>query len=432
MRDPAIENVQWIAAWSRQEQMVAQWPTPLRKIGSIGIVGAGMMGTAIAAAHLQYRLPVVIHDVNETVLGKARATVADELTKAGGHMAAGTQHRLLCLTRDLADVAGCDLVIEAIAETLTAKRQLFALLQPHLSEQTIVASNTSTIPLERLAQGMTAPSRFCGMHFCHPVAERPLVELVYGPQTAPATLDAIVAHVRRIGRMPMSTPDGPGFVVNRLLFPYLAEALESLQEGHAAESIESAAAEFGMAIGPLRLMDEIGLDTTLRAGLVLATAFPERVAASPLLIALIKAGRLGRKTGAGFFSYTDEKCTSADSSERALPLPGELESRAGCEDVAGPIAPHRLVLPMLLEATRLLEEGKVRDAREVDLAVLFGLGFPAEKGGLLWWAETVGAKRIVALLQSLPAMGSRAEPTLLLKKLAATGGQFYPDHHRAA
>jgi 3-hydroxyacyl-CoA dehydrogenase len=150
------------------------------------------------------------------------------------------------------------------------------------------------------------------------------------------------------------------------------------------------------------------------------------------LISMIKAGRLGRKTGAGFFSYCDEKDATVHSSERAMPLPGESESRAGCEDVAGSIPPHRLVLPMLLEATRLLEEGKVQDAREIDLAVLFGLGFPAEKGGLLWWAETLGAQHIIALLDSLPIMGSRAEPTRLLKSLAITGKRFYPERHRIA
>ena len=188
-------------------------------------------------------------------------------------------------------------------ETLPAKLQLYAQLQRHLGPQTILASNTSTIPLQRLGRGLADASRFCGLHFCHPVQQRPLVEIVCGPQTSDATIAAAVAHARRIDRMPMVVQDGPGFVVNRLLFPYLNEALELLREGVPAESIERAAAEFGMTIGPLRLMDEIGLDTTLQAAWVLGAAFPERVVSSPLLVSLVKAGRLGQKTGAGFFSY---------------------------------------------------------------------------------------------------------------------------------
>jgi 3-hydroxyacyl-CoA dehydrogenase len=412
MLTPALENVQWIAAWGRQDRAVAQPATGPRKIASVGIIGAGLMGTAIAAAHVQYRLPVVIHDLNAAALGRVGDSVAAELREANAHVTPGALGRLLRPTADLAEAAGCDLVLEAIAETLPAKLQLYAQLQRHLSAETIVASNTSAIPLQRLARGIADPSRFCGMHFCHPVPDRPLVEIIYGPQTSDLTMTAVVAHARRIGRMPMTTPDGPGFVVNRLLFPYLGEALELLSEGVAAESIDAAATEFGMAIGPLRMMDEIGLDTTLHAGLVLATAFPERIVASPLLVSLIKSGRLGRKSGAGFFSYStllDEPAVAP-----CARIPPKQEQMA-----------YRLVLPMLLEATRLLEEGKVRDAREIDLAVLFGLGFPAEKGGLLWWADTLGAQRIIALLGSHGAMGSRAEPTPLLKSMAAAGDRFY-------
>ena len=140
------------------------------------------------------------------------------------------------------------------------------------------------------------------MHFCHPVRQRPLVEIVRGPQTSQRTIAAAVAHVQGIARMPIVVEDGPGFVVNRLLFPYLSEALELLREGAPVDAIERAAAEFGMAMGPLRLMDEIGLDTILQAAWVLAAAFPERIVSSPLLVSMVKAGRLGRKTGAGFFS----------------------------------------------------------------------------------------------------------------------------------
>ena len=303
MLSPAIEHVRWISDWSRQDHGIRQRPAGPRKINSVGIIGAGMMGTAIAAAHVQYRLPVLIHDANEEVLGRAVASVAAELREAHGHLTPKSLGHLVRPTADLAEVAHCDLVLESIAETVPAKLQLYAQLRRHLAEHTIVASNTSTIPIQRLARGLADASRFCGMHFCHPVRQRPLVEIVCGPQTNDLTIAAAVAHARRMDRMPIVVQDGPGFVVNRLLFPYLGEALELLREGTPVESIERAATEFGMAIGPLRLMDEIGLDVVFQSGWVLAEAFPERIVASPVLVSMIKAGRLGRKTGAGFFTY---------------------------------------------------------------------------------------------------------------------------------
>ncbi len=396
-----------------------------RKIRSVGIIGAGMMGTAIAAAHVRHRLPVVIHDANEEALDRVTASIAAELGAAEGAWLPGPLRRFVRPTAALAEVGQCDLVIESIVESLAAKRRLYAQLQGHLSGQAIVASNSSTIPVQRLAEGLAGASQFCGMHFCYPVQQRPLVEIVCGPQTSQRTIATAVAHVQRIARLPIVVEDGPGFVVNRLLFPYLSEALELLREGVPIHVIERAAAEFGMAMGPLRLMDEIGLDTILQAAWVLAAAFPERVVSSPLLVSMVKAGRLGRKTGAGFFFYGGP--TSPAVSAAVDPAVAELLApwidsppRTVPDNIA-----WRLVLPMLLEATRLLEEGKVRHPCDIDSAVLFGLGFPAEKGGLLRWADKLGAQRAVALLQSLVAIGPRAEPTPMLRTLAETGGSFY-------
>jgi 3-hydroxyacyl-CoA dehydrogenase/enoyl-CoA hydratase/3-hydroxybutyryl-CoA epimerase/3-hydroxyacyl-CoA dehydrogenase/enoyl-CoA hydratase/3-hydroxybutyryl-CoA epimerase/enoyl-CoA isomerase len=421
----AIENLRWMAEGERKESAISQKPDSPRKIRSVGIIGAGMMGTAIAAAHVRHRLPVVIHDADEEALGRATALIAAELGEAGGEGLRESLPRFVRPTATLAEVGRCDLVIEAIVESLAAKLALYAQLQGHLRRQTIVASNSSTIPVQRLAGGWAEASRFCGMHFCHPVRQRPLVEIVRGPQTSPETISTAVAHVHGIARIPIVVEDGPGFAVNRLLFPYLSEALEMLREGSPVDAIERAAVDFGMAIGPVRLMDEIGLDTILQAAWVLAAAFPERVVSSPLLVSMVKAGRLGRKTGAGFFSYrgpTSPLASGAVDAGVAELLAPWLDPppRTGHENIA-----YRLVLPMLLEATRLLEEGKVHDPRDIDSAVLFGLGFPADKGGLLRWADKLGAPRVVALLQSLTTMGPRAAPTSLLRTLAETGGSFY-------
>lgn len=426
MSTPALENVRRIVAWSRRNHGESHVGANPPKIGSVGIVGAGLMGTSIAAAHVRHGLSVVIHDANQDALAGAIPAIVAELREADGDSSPESFIDYVCPAVDLAEAARCDLVLESIVEVLSAKTQLYAQMQPHLAEHTIMASNTSTIPIQRLANGMTDASRFCGLHFCHPVQKRPLVEIVRGPETSDSTIAAMVAHVQRLDRIPIVVQDGPGFVVNRLLFPYLSEALELLREGASIESIERAATDFGMALGPLRLMDEIGLDTTLQAAWVLSAAFPDRIVSSPLLVSMIKAGRLGQKSGAGFFSYDSPK---GDISHGAV-------DTAVTEIIAPWIDPspqheqtaivHRLILPMLLEATRILEEGKVGDARDIDLAVLFGLGFPVEKGGLLWWADTLGAEQIVTLLlSSISATGPRASPTPMLRTLAATGGRFY-------
>jgi 3-hydroxyacyl-CoA dehydrogenase len=422
MSQAAIENVRWIADWNRQDRAAHWRPASPRKINNVGIIGAGMMGSAIAAAHVLYRMPVVIHDTDEEVLAGSAASIAAEVRAAGGHLTPEASGRLAHPTTALAEAARCDLVVESITEQLAAKQQLYSRLERYGAEYTIVASNTSTIPIERLAAGLADPSRFCGMHFCHPVHQRPLVEIVRGPQTSDLTIAVAVAHARRIDRMPIVVQDGPGFVVNRLLFPYLGEALALLREGVPAEMIDRAAIEFGMARGPLRLMDEIGLDTALQAAWVLGAAFPERVVPSPLLVSLVKAGRLGRKAGAGFFEYRGSPGGADLTLAKIIAawIDSPLERRPAA-------LAYRLVLPMLLEATRILEENKVRDMRDIDLAVLFGLGFPAAKGGLLWWADTLGARQVVSLLQSLDAMGPRAKPTPMLQAMAATGATFYGD-----
>jgi 3-hydroxyacyl-CoA dehydrogenase/enoyl-CoA hydratase/3-hydroxybutyryl-CoA epimerase/3-hydroxyacyl-CoA dehydrogenase/enoyl-CoA hydratase/3-hydroxybutyryl-CoA epimerase/enoyl-CoA isomerase len=266
-----------------------------------------------------------------------------------------------------------------------------------------------------------------------------VVEIVRGPRTSDETIAAATGHVRRIGRMPIVVRDGPGFLVNRLLFPYLGEALELLREGVPADAIERAATEFGMAIGPLRLMDEIGLDIALQAGWVLAAAFPERIVSSPLLVSMVKAGRLGQKAGAGFYAY-GKRSVKGDSPIFADTKIGTVPDRAIDEiigrwiDSTGKQSSEtiacRLVLPMLLEATRILEEGKVGDPRDIDLAVLFGLGFPADKGGLLWWADALGPQRILGMLSSPRTIEDRNRPTPMLETLAKTDGRFYPSLSR--
>lgn len=422
MTHPALENVRRLVEWNRRGCAAGRRDAS-RPIQSVGILGAGVMGISIAAAHVRYGLPVIISDIDRNAIDRAPSAVEEELRQGGMECPAQNLRKLVRTSTDPESVVACDLIVEAIVENVSAKQELYARLREGLSDRTVVATNTSTIPLGQMAKYLPDPSRFCGLHFCHPVRERPLVEIVRGDLTSDGTLAAVVEHACRLERLPLVVRDGPGFVVNRLLFPYLGEALELLRAGVSAAAVEQAATDFGMARGPLRLMDEIGLDTTLHAGWVLAAAFPERIVASPLLVSLLKAGRRGQKTGAGFYRYAGPHGKALDD----VPDP-EAEKWLAPWRVSAPKAPiaslpHRLLLPMLLEATHLLADRTVEDPRDIDLAVLFGLGFPARQGGLLWWADSLGAKAIVAHLEV--AAEPHLRPTELLESLAKTGRGFY-------
>jgi 3-hydroxyacyl-CoA dehydrogenase/enoyl-CoA hydratase/3-hydroxybutyryl-CoA epimerase/3-hydroxyacyl-CoA dehydrogenase/enoyl-CoA hydratase/3-hydroxybutyryl-CoA epimerase/enoyl-CoA isomerase len=250
----------------------------------------------------------------------------------------------------------------------------------------------------------------------------PLVEVIRGAKTSDETVVTAVAYAKSIGKSPIVVNDGPGFLVNRLLLPYMNEALELILDGAEIKAIERAAKSFGMPMGPITLYDVVGLDTAVYAGAVLRDAFPDRVVESPLLPAMFAAGRLGQKSGVGFFSYKDPKKKGAPDptlGDIINPLIRKHEKFTDEQIIA------RLFLPMLLEATRILEEKVVRDPRDVDLGLIFGTGFPPFKGGLLFWADTIGAAKILEMLKPLESLGARAKPTPMLEKMAKEGRGFY-------
>jgi 3-hydroxyacyl-CoA dehydrogenase len=386
---------------------------------SLGIVGAGLMGTAIATVAVQHGLRVAMTDANADVLTGVKPAIAAELGEAAG----GVVERLVEITADPNDVAQCDVVLESVSETVPVKRAVYAEFEPRLGDRSILGTNTSTIPIARLAAELRVPERFCGIHFFHPVRERPLVEVVRGPKTNEQTIAAAMALAESLGKMAIVVEDGPGFLVNRLLLPYLTEAMELLLDGVPIERVEAVATEFGMAKGPLQLLDEIGLDTAFAGGRVLVEAFGDRVVVSPLMIAMYKAKRFGRKSGAGFFDYAEAGNDRPPIDPFAIERIREWVRPA--KQLNDDTILARLLLPMVLEATRVLAEGKVTDPRDVDLGVLFGLGFPAARGGLLHWADTLGAARVVEMLEPLAELGPRVQPTPLLAEMAAGGGKWY-------
>ncbi len=399
---------EWI---TRLAEHRAATPAGSRAISSAAVIGAGVMGRGIAMANAQHGIAVTLSDTSEEAIAHG---VADIQTHVDPTLIRGSQAA--------EELAAADLVIEAVIERLPVKRRVFKKLEPLAHEQTIFASNTSSIPVTEIAAKLARPQRFVGLHFCHPVAERMLLEIVRGEQTSDETIAVAINYARTIGKRPVVVGDSPGFVVNRLLTPYLNEALELLLEGAEVGAIESAATGFGMPVGPLTAIDAIGIDVALRAGTTIYEAFPERVVTSELLLMLFQSGQFGQKTGSGFFQYNGNVGggTLSHSAEQLI-HERRREQRAFSRDELT----ARLILPMLTEAELVLEAGLVASPHDIDEALIHGIGFPESTGGLLRWADGVGMATILEMLRPLRRLGPRYVAGRQIEALAAAGRGFY-------
>jgi 3-hydroxyacyl-CoA dehydrogenase len=288
-------------------------------------------------------------------------------------------------------------------------------------ETAIFASNTSTIPIGQIAAAAGRPERVAGMHFFNPVHRMPLVEVIRGEKSSDETIATIFALAKKLGKTPVVVRDMPGFLVNRILAPYLSEAVRLVRERCRIEDVDRAMKDFGMPVGPLALLDDVGLDVAVKAGEVLQAAFRERIKSGGDE-ALVAAGRLGRKSGGGFYDYPDgkrgEPSAAAYAALRVEPATASPLSRATIET--------RLVLPMVNEAAFCLEDGVVAGPGKLDLAMILGTGFPPFHGGLLRWADATGLPRVRSLLEELTGrFGSRFEPAPTIRRLADARGSFY-------
>ena len=250
-----------------------------------------------------------------------------------------------------------------------------------------------------------------------------LVEVVRGERTSDATVATVVQFVKRLGKMPIVVGDGPGFVVNRMLSAYLNETLDLVLDGAGIRQIDNAALAFGMPIGPIALYDLVGLDTAIQVGRTMWDAFKDRVKPSPILPAIIKAGRLGVKNGKGFYSYENKHHIATDD-PAVEPIINQYRGKDAA--LSDQTITERLFLAMLLEGIRVMEEGIANDPRDIDLGVMFGLGFPAFRGGLLYWADTIGLANVIAMLKPYASLGPRMVPPKTLVDKAQSGERFYP------
>lgn len=401
------------------------------KAESIGVVGAGTMGLGIAALALRRGLHVHLTDTRAEALERGEQKVLEEAAFDRELKGPNLDKVLelaphLATTLNSATLATCDVVVEAVFEDAKVKQQLMELLEAEALSDTILCSNTSTIPIAVLAEGREHPEKICGLHFFNPVRKMPLVEVIRGPQTSDETVARAAAVARQLGKSPVIVADGPGFLVNRLLLPYMNEATVLLGEGASMKGIEKTAKAFGLPMGPLELHDVVGLDVCLHAGRVMQQAFSDRVVPTPIVERLVKADRLGQKNGRGFYDWKQDKKGRWQKapSDEAASLIAESSRTEPAASAQGDLT-DRLLLPMLVEATRAIEDGIVRDVRDVDLALIMGIGFPPFRGGLFHWADSVGPAVLLEKLESLAPLGARYEPTAMIREHAQRGRPFY-------
>ncbi len=397
-----------------------------RKVMRVGVLGAGIMGAGIAGAHVRKGIPVVLLDNNPQAMERGIAGIAAGLKAQVDKGRMKPEDLVAALARlgaaaSLANVAECDVVIEAIVENEETKTAMYKQLEPLLKPDAILASNTSTISITRMAQSLAKPERFAGLHFFNPVEKMPLVEVIRGEKTSDPTVATLVALAKQISKSPIVVKDCPGFLVNRILFPYLNETLILLEEGAELRALDKAATAFGMPMGPITLYDVVGLDTSLYAGRVMQAAFPDRAVSSKLLAEMVAQGRLGQKSGAGFYKYSKGP-KGVDDPDFAPLL---AKHRAQPRTISAEEITDRMFLPMLTEAARLLDEGIVRDAVDADMGLIYGIGFPPWRGGLLRWADSIGVPKVMELLKKYEPLGIRFAAPPLLQKLAAEGKKFH-------
>lgn len=398
------------------------------KVASAGVLGAGVMGGGIAQLYAEKGIPTRMKDITAKALTlgmqSAQKIFYRSLQKRKLNPRTYQQKlNLIAPVMDFAGFQGVDFVVEAVIEKIDVKKSVLKELEGQVRDDCVIASNTSSLSISEMQSVMAKPERFGGMHFFNPVHRMPLIEVIRGEKTSEDTVSKIFQFSKQLGKTPIVVKDRPGFLVNRLLMPYLNEATWLLNDGADIEEIDDVLLDFGMPMGPMELIDEVGVDVGEKVAHILHDGFGARMQPAPFNTKIVAAGRLGKKNGKGMYQYLD-------SSGKKKELNPEIYSILGVTPAKGKISREeildRCVLPMINEASRCLDEKIVESAAEVDLGMIMGTGFPPFRGGLLRYADSVGAKTIVAKLKKYQTrFGIRYEPSATLLQMAEKGSTFH-------
>ena len=405
-----------------------------KKVTHGAVLGAGIMGGGISYQSASKGVPVVMKDIAD----KALALGMDEANKlvskqvAIGKLKPEKAGQILASIRptlNYGDFQTVDFVVEAVVENPKVKKAVLAELETQLKPGTVIASNTSSISIDELASALKAPENFLGMHFFNPVHRMPLVEVIYGEKTSKEAIATTAAYASAIGKTPIVVKNCPGFLVNRILFPYFAGWLALLRDGADFVAVDKVMEGFGWPMGPAYLQDVVGIDTSHHVTEVLEQGYPDRMSRTfrSALDVMYEAKRYGQKNGVGFYKYeTDpkgkpKKVADPQSYELIASVQPKGQKEFSAEEVI-----DRLMLPMVLETIRCLDEGIVESPTEADMGLVMGIGFPAHLGGALKYADLVGLKTIVDKCAQYAELGPLYAPTESLKQRAAENRLYFP------
>ena len=404
------------------------------KVESTAVLGAGIMGGGIAYQSASKGIPIVMKDIQEKAIDLGLSEARKLLTKLvdrGKMTTAGMADVLTRIRPTLAfgDFKEVDLVVEAVVENEKVKKAVLAEVEDHVKEDAILTSNTSTISITRLGEDLKRPENFCGMHFFNPVYKMPLVEVIRGAKSGDHAVAATVSYALAMGKTPIVVNDCPGFLVNRILFPYFAGFMMMVNEGVDFLRIDKVMEKFGWPMGPGYLLDVVGIDTAHHANTVMAQEFPDRMASEErtAIDAMFEAERFGQKNGKGFYSYAPDKKgkpkkTVDPEAQEILKtvVRGEANDSITDEEII-----DRMMLPLLIECSRCLEDRIVNTPVEVDIALIYGLGFPPFRGGPFRYADAVGLEALCETAGRYASLGKLYEPTAQMKQLAGAGAIFH-------
>jgi 3-hydroxyacyl-CoA dehydrogenase/enoyl-CoA hydratase/3-hydroxybutyryl-CoA epimerase/enoyl-CoA isomerase len=404
-----------------------------RPVQRAAVLGAGIMGGGIAYTSAFRRIPVVMKDIAQSALDVGMAEARRLLAKqvSSGRLPSQKADAVLASIRPTLDYSGIeavDVVIEAVVENIEVKKKVLAEVEPRVAADTIIASNTSSLSITEMARGLAKPENFVGMHFFNPVPVMPLVEVIRGPATSATAAATVAAYASALGKTPIVVKECPGFLVNRILTPYMIGFLRAIHDGADYLAIDRVMEAFGWPMGPAYLEDVVGLDTLLHVLRVISDGFSPRMRLDfPHAVELfVQQRRLGQKSGAGFYRYE----TDASGKPKKAPdlrtgaLLASIQPR-GAQTFSDAELLERLMLPLIIEAARCLEEGIVESAAEVDLSLVLGLGFPRYAGGPLKYADWLGLSHVVERCEAYTSLGPLYAPTEGMRSAAAKGGRFH-------
>jgi 3-hydroxyacyl-CoA dehydrogenase/enoyl-CoA hydratase/3-hydroxybutyryl-CoA epimerase len=395
-----------------------------RPVERVGVLGGGLMGSGIAYVTVNAGVPVRVREKDDAAAGRAlgavRALLDERVERRSiDKLERAEKMRLLTATTDWSGFSSVDLLVEAVFEDLGLKQEMVRAFEA-VNPAGIFATNTSSIPIGKIAEASRRPESVLGMHYFSPVNKMPLLEVIATPRTSKEAIATAVAVGKKQGKTVIVVGDGPGFYTSRVLGPYMNEAGHMLVEGAAIEDLDRAAVAFGFPVGPITLLDEVGIDVAAKVAKILHAAFGERMKPPGALGPAVEAGRLGRKNKKGFYRY-DGKEKRVDETVYAL-VPGRRGSKAfPAEEIQ-----ERIVLQMVNEAIRCLGEGILRSARDGDVGAVFGLGFPPFRGGPFRHADAIGTTALLDRMKALHARhGARFEPAPLLVEKGRAGERFH-------